>query len=311
MRSIIAASSLVVLLIALGCNFAPHKRELVGGGGAVETATPTVDNLVKYLNENAKLLDKSQALRCTNVHIEVRAERGGGGIDGMMLCQMPRNLRLAGKLLGNPFVDIGSNDKEFWYWISKNEPPYLFHCSYEAMARGARVPFPFHPDMVMEALGLAQYDPARHYELKKLTDKRGVAQAFELSEQTVSAQNQRIVKVTKFNAQRASLPQPQVLAHYLKDERGNLICAAEIRKVQQVGDKGLIVPKEVAFRWPEQKLQMTMQLWNPQVVPVTETMVANGFTRQNLTYQAYDLATGTLDRAGVQQAGATSRVYQR
>jgi hypothetical protein len=311
MRSFIAGASLVVLLFAFGCNYAPHRRDLPPGGGLVtDNATPTAKNLVEYLNENAKRIDNNQAVTCQNVPIDVIADGQKFGISSQMCCQTPRNFRLSGKVLGNPAVDIGSNDKEFWYWISRNQPPYLCHCSYEAMANGAKIPFPFQPDMVVNALGLAQYDPAKDYRMNIMDDKKG-HKAIELTEQTVSAQGQRIQKVTVFNAQRATLPQPQVIAHILKDERGTVICVAEIRKVQQVGAKGLIIPKEIAFRWPEQKLQMTMRLENPQVVTMTAQKAADLFTRQNLHYQSLDLATGRLDGEGVQQAGATGRIYRR
>ncbi len=214
----------------------------------------------------------------------------------------PRNFRLQAQILSQPAVDIGSNDQEFWYWISKNEPPYLFHCSYDALSRGTRIPFPFQPDMVVSALGLAEYDLAKKYELR--ADPR--LHYYELIEQTLSPQGEPIQKVTVFNKKQVEAPAPQVIAHVLKDARGNPICTATIKKVQQNRDNGAIYPTVVMFNWPAQKLQMTMELHNLQVVKVDDGMAQRVFTRKNLGYQTYDLARGVSDGPGnLQQTGAT------
>jgi hypothetical protein len=304
MRSIIAGVGLAVLLFAVGCNIAPHRRD--GGGGRVVTddAVPSTEALVKYLNRNAELLKQGEALRCKELSIDCKADGKTFGLGGSMMCAKPRNFRLQAQLLGQPAVDIGSNDQEFWYWISKNEPPYLFHCSYDALRQGTRIPFPFQPDMVVAALGLAQYDQSnpKKYEVR-VPPK---ANYYELIESAVSPQGEPIQKVTVFNRMEAQPPAPQVLAHVLKDARGNTICTARITSVQQNRETGAIYPRVVIFNWPGQKLQMTMELNNLQVVKIDQELAERAFTRKNLGYQTYDLATRTSDRPGnLQRTGAT------
>ncbi|HWG43239.1 MAG TPA: hypothetical protein VN688_10670 [Gemmataceae bacterium] len=310
MRSIIAGLSLAVLLFVVGCNvLSPHRRDLPGGGGGVtNNATPTVENLVKYLNTNAQRISPQEAITCTNVAIDVTADGQSVGLSGKMMCQTPRNFRLTGVVIGNPAVDIGSNKDEFWYWISKNQPPYLFHCSYDAMSRGARIPFPFQPDMVVTALGLAEYDANKKYEMK-VVDNKG-RKAIELIEQAKSPENRPIQKITVFDFNEARLPQPQILAYVLKDDKGNVICTVNIHKAQRVGPKGAIIPKEMVFNWPSQKLKMTMQINNPEIAPMSPEKAAMVFTRRNLGYQAFDLATRQLD-GGLQRAGATGPMVPR
>ncbi|HEY7422629.1 MAG TPA: hypothetical protein VH682_00080, partial [Gemmataceae bacterium] len=217
MRSIIAGVSLGVVLVAVGCNVLSPRGGGIGPGPApADPATPKVEDLVRYLNDNAKLVGDEDALKCTNLSIDCKADRQNIGLAGTMMCQKPRNFRLMAKVIGQPAVDIGSNNDEFWYWISKNEPPYLFHCSYEALGRGANVPFPFQPDMVITALGIAQYDPNKKYELNVPQGKN----YFELIEQTTSPQGQPIQKVVVFNRTRAVPPDPQVIAYALRDAKG-------------------------------------------------------------------------------------------
>jgi hypothetical protein len=294
MRSIIAAVSLTVLLLVVGCNVvSPHRRD--GGNTKIDTAaTPTADMLVAYLNREAARLQKDDALQCTNLAIDCKANGQAVGLGGSMICQKPRNFRLQAKVLSQPAVDIGSNDKEFWYWISKNEPPHLFHCSYEALERGVNIPFPFQPDMVVSALGLAEHDPAKKYQLN-------VAKNYiELIEPATSAQGQPIQKVTVFNRTEAAPPVPQVIAHVLKDAKGNIICKATIRRVTDAR-----WPQEMIFNWPAQNIEMKLQMNNLQVVRVDALKAERVFTRNNLSYQTYDLAARALDGPGLQRAGGT------
>jgi hypothetical protein len=281
-----------------------------GGGAPVNSAAPKVEDLVLYLNQNADRIDNTQAIACDNVTIDVDSPQGKVGLNGKMRCQTPRNFRMSGVVFGKPEVDIGSNDKEFWYWIARDQPPYLYHCSYEALARGTRIPFPFQPDMVVNTLGLAHYDAAGKYEMKVVNLDRG-RRAIELIEPGMSPQNKPIQKVTVFDFNEARVPDPQILAHILRDEQGKPICVANVRRVQPIGAKGAIIPKEIVFSWPEQKLRMTMRLENPQLVAMTPEKAAAVFTRQNLTMQSVDLATQSLDGPGLQRAGASETIYRR
>jgi hypothetical protein len=316
MRSIIVASSLVALLLVLGCNhLVPHQREQVGGavGNNKPAATPTAEALVKYLNENASRIPPGQALNCTNVTIDANADGTSIGISAMMQCQAPRNFLLTGKALGNPVVAIGSNNKEFWFWGKQINPPYLYHCSYEGLASGLRtpLPFPFQPDMVLSALGLTPYDPAKEYTVRVTNDNRG-HKFIELTEQTRSPENKPVQKITVFNFNMMQVPQPQVVAHILKDEQNKVICAAYIRYAQHVGgENGAIIPQMIDFNWPEQKMKMKMTIYNPELIAMPPDKAATRFTRQNLGHQSFDLVTGALDGAGVQQAGATGIMYRR
>ncbi len=281
------------LLLVVGCKaVSPHSRD-VGARVPGDDQLPTADKLVKYLNDNAKRLGDSDALSCTNLAIDCKANGQAVGLGGSMMCQKPRNFRLTAKVLSQPAVDIGSNDKEFWYWISKNDPPYLFHCSYEALERGANIPFPFQPDMVVAALGLAEHDPVKKYEMKAAKNY------IELIEPATSAQGQPIQKVTVFNRTEAAPPAPQVIAHVLKDAKGNILCQATVRRVTNAG-----WPQEIIFNWPAQKIEMKLQMNNLQIVKVDQQRAERVFTRNNLSYQTYDLATRALESGGVQRAGA-------
>jgi hypothetical protein len=267
---------------------------------------PTAEELVQYLNYNAR---KVQTVQSNHVDIDCKqGNQGVPGLSGLMVCQKPRNFRLKAKVAGQPVVDIGSNDQEFWYWISKAEPPYVYYCSYENLARGGvRMPFPFQPDMLVMALGMAEYDPNKKYEIKP-NDK-----TIELIETAVSPQGQPIKKVTVFNRFQAEKGQPQVLAYKLKDMQDKDICTAVVYEVQTVQVAGYpepaVMPYRVKLTWPDQQVEMTMWLKDLQAVTVEPERATRMFSRRDLAdLQSFDLARGTPDNPrGIGQTQSFNR----
>jgi hypothetical protein len=81
-------------------------------------------------------------------------------VDGQMALERPRNFELALSLatLGRKVGDIGSNDEEFWYWISSKEQPYIYWCRYDELESSA-LPVTYQPDWIIDALGLKPITP--------------------------------------------------------------------------------------------------------------------------------------------------------
>jgi hypothetical protein len=295
MRRLTALLGLGAVLLAAGCNMFLRRD---GGGGSAPTAEvqappPQVGQLVAYLNDNAA---RCQAIQSNNVVMDCRQGIRSVGLDALMACQKPRDFRLRGKILGQPGVDIGSNSEEFWYWISKDDPPYVYHCSYQDMARGARLPFPFQPDMVVAALGMAEYDrdPA-HYELKVNP------QTLELSQAATPPQGQAVRRVTVFARTQQREPRPQVLEHILRDAQGHDVCKAtvlEVQRVATVSGASVVVPHRVRLAWPAQKMEMTMTINSPTVHEraIEPDRAAMLFSRRDLAHlQSFDMARRAVD----------------
>src|SRR5437868_9241594 len=145
MRVLSPAVALGALLLLGGCTndskwgFLRNSRDTT----RLPSETPTTVQLVGYLNQNAQ---KVRSLECLDLDLDCHQGLQSFGLRGKLVCEQPHKFRLIADALGNRAVDMGSNDQEFWYWISKAEPPYLVHCSYEDLKRGtARMPFPFQP----------------------------------------------------------------------------------------------------------------------------------------------------------------------
>jgi hypothetical protein len=301
-RQLVIDLGLVGLLVPLvaGCTHTPLTPTPPPTPATYKT--PSAESLVQYLNDNAKLVS---AVQSTSMDIDCKQGRDSAiGLSGQMLCQKPHNFRLRAVVMGMPEVDIGSNNGEFWYWIKRAKPNYVYHCGYRDLAKGkVNVPFPFHPDMIVAALGMAEYDPAKKYQVRES------ARYLELIEDAVSPQGQPVQKITVFNRMQAtSASQPQVVAHVLKDARGGLICQATIHQVKKDRGTGAMLPTKVTLQWPAQQLKMTLSLYDVQAVTVDPAKAGRVFQCRELDskYGAYDLARGTVTTPdGLRRASGT------
>jgi hypothetical protein len=274
------------LLLLAGCD---HLKQFQGTGEtqAVRPAPQqtTAEGLVAWLNDNSH---KLQSIDCGELDLDARQKLEAVSLRGWMVCQKSKNFRMGAKIVGNQAVDMGSNDQEFWWWISKGDP-YLFHCSHDDLANNrVRVQLPFQPEWMMQALGMAEYGPAQNYTVN--VTQNGI----ELIEQSKSPSGQPVRKVTVFARGVAQVPAPQVTAYILQDGAGKVICAAYVTEVQRDAATGITVPKRVRLECPAEHMELKMTLHGVTVnQPIDQQRAARLFTRPQLAnVPTFDLARG-------------------
>jgi len=282
MRTIYLSLCCGALLLQTGCadtrwGFLKNQNQ---PPATLAAEHPTAAQLVDYLNQNSQ---KIQSIKCSDVDLDCQQGSQPFGLHARIDCQKPKNFRLTANVVGKLAVDMGSNSQEFWYWISKAEPPYLFHCSYQDMANpSVRMPFPFQPDWVLEAMGMGNYGSPDQYQVAQ--GKNGT---IDLVQDTVNSQGQPVRKVAEFKRSRSGL---QVQAYKLQNAGTRKeICFAYIQEYQNVS--GATLPKKLIFFWPEQQVKLTMRL---DEVTINQPPASNLiFVRQPLAnVQTYDLARG-------------------
>lgn len=283
----IGAGLALVLPFLAGCSLTPINRDRNHTPPQANlNQKPDAPALVNYLNQNAQRVQNIRA----KVDIDCKQGKQPIGLGGNLACQKPRDFRLKAAVLGKPAVDIGSNNDEFWYWISQAQPPYIYHCSYRDLSSGkVEVPFPFHPDMVVAALGIMEYDTEAKYELKEF------AKTVELIQDSTTPTGEKVKRITVFNKYNAAPGQPQVLGHVLQDARGKPICRATIHKVEVDRATGATIPKSVTIEWPAQELSMKLYLSDVQTNGLDKTVAGRLFNRGDLTGDSYDLAKRAVD----------------
>lgn len=284
-----------LLAVPVGCNSWPHTRGGPAGGGPQAHApagTPTPAELVAVLNDNARRL---QSIESRDVQLDASMNGQPIGLVGMMVCQKPKNFRLVAQVAGTSMADFGSNNDEFWFWVGKNDPPYLFHCAHTDFAQGrSQVKMPLQPDWVMVALGMAEYDPNREYQV---VDHR---KTVELISQTTSSQGRPVRQVTVFSR---GPRQWEVVGHKMLEATGKEVCAASISQVQQDAASGAVYPKIVQLVWPEEHMKLKLRLDEVYVNrPLDGGRAAALFARPALQgVQSYNMAYGVDSPASLGQ----------
>lgn len=256
---------------------------------------PTAAALVDYLNRTTGQL---QSLEVMDLDLDVKQRLQAFGLRGQLVCQRPKNFRMSAKVMGSQEVDVGSNEKEFWYWIKRAEPPYQFYCSHEDFSRGhVQVALPFQPDWVMQALGMADFGPPERYQVVEQP------QRIDLVERVRNPQGHWVKKVIGFSRNPNGV---QVPLFQLTDDSGKEICSAHILEAQMDAATGCVYPRRLKLVWPAEKIELTLRLDEVTVNrPIPQERAAILFSRPNLqNVQPYNLArgrdtpTGNIRRTG-------------
>lgn len=280
-----------LILAAGGCASMTGARDNRAAVGPAPAQTPSAQNLVAYVNANAA---RVEAIEATDLALEVKAGSQGGGLSGALYCEKPKNFRLRAKAVGKPVADFGSNDQEFWYWVSQDNPPYLYHCNYADLARGdVNLPFPFQPDWVLECLGMATLTaPAENFRVERKGN------FYEMSERATSATGRPVTKVTVFRAGTTYGTEPQIKEYRLLDDRGQLVAQADVVAVKRDTGVGAVVPSHLVLKWPQQKIEMELKLNGMRAYPNAALSARNPdlFRRDSLRdLPAFDLARRAPD----------------
>jgi hypothetical protein len=284
---------ILALPLLAGCEWMNRNKEKVRSDGPRDQAmvgAPTSEKLVSYLNRQA---DRLGVIESEDVDIVAHVQgKRMPGLRGFMVCEKPRSFRLTGDNVGTTWVDIGSNGERFWFWVKDGDSP-LYHCSYADYEKGVKLPLPFQPEWVVQALGMAQYDRAKEYKV----EAKGAT--IELSENT-TVQGVPVRKVVIFNAREGADPsQPRVTGHVIQDARtGKIICQATVRRMRTAtyrtpeGEQTVSYPSDVLLEWPSEQMSMTMKVGKAKVnTRLTADEESRYFTLPNWpNIKAVDLA---------------------
>ena len=267
---------------------------------------PTADTLVSYLNRQA---DRLVTLESTDVDLTAFVQKQRmPTLRAFMVCEKSRNFRLTGDAMSVQYVDIGSNNDQFWFWVKDGEAP-LYYCSYNDYQKGVKLPLPFQPEWVVQALGMAKYDPTKQYKVEARRD------TYELTED-ITVQGQPYRKITVFAAQRPSdATYPVVRGHIIQDQAGKTICQATIRRMRTAsyktteGEEVISYPSDILLEWPAEQMSMKMVIGKASVnQKITNEEASRYFTLPNWpNIKTIDLAryrpSGSPTSRDIRQAG--------
>lgn len=274
----------IVLPLALlgslaGCEWL--KRATKHDDGAAQQTGPISDvqanRLVEYLNRQAGYLN---SMRYPDARIRVKMDKENYTLgSSMLVCAKPRNfLLIGGKGLTGDLVHIGSNSQEFWMLTLAPMPRSYVYCSHTDFQRGAgQLPIPFDPDWALQALGMWEYDPKAHYEVK--TNQKD--KLYTLTADGTTPQGTPVKHVILFTPYPRA-DESHVREHLIQDAKGQTITSAKITEARRipVGGAEVQVPTRVVLEWPQQNAKMDLDLGRPRVnEQMTAAEMRDLFTR--------------------------------
>jgi hypothetical protein len=213
--------------------------------------SPTLEQVIEVVNRNSSQIHSFS----TN-----QASLSGSGYPSLgasVAFERPRRLRLrAGTGLTGTELDLGSNDELFWFWLHRNQPPAVYYCRHEQFAQSPmRQQTPFEPQWLIEALGVAEFDPALpHQGPFPLPNDR-------LRIDTI--RNTPEGPVTKITIVDGS--QGWVLEQHLFDAQRRLVARSVASQHRRDPLSGLVMPRVVNIECPMTQFAMRIDLGNVEI----------------------------------------------
>ena len=277
------------LLFLCGCNLFSWAQKKPNNYD-LPAEKPSPQELVAYMNRNA---NQVRSINVQDLSLEIhRPLVRLPAVNGTLKCEKSRNFRmeLHGPGGGSLEADVGSNEREFWFYVARNDPPYLFHANHADVGR-VKLPFPFHPDWIAEAMGMTVIQETQNFQVK-MDARNGTV---DLIESTNSPQGEPVYKVATLKIREvADKREPQILERKLVDRQGKVICSAVYTEMQQDQSSGAVIPYRIEFDYPAERIKLKMWLQTASVNTAAPAQTA--FQRPTYSgVQQYDLARRAVD----------------
>ena len=296
----ISCCCMLLLLCLTGCSTIRNWRKDPGLTGPCRLPkNPTVAQVVDHVNAN---VDKVHGWRSNSV--KIRASDVPVTLGGNLVVERDHRLRLEVKSALGKEVDLGSNDEVFWIWTKRaptsgDEPPPLIFAAHSEMdiAR-QKLPMPFDPEWLMEALGVAPLSA----EGVQMEGTPGVAMIKLVSQHQLPDGSAVRKEVTVDGCH------GRVLQQSVSDMNGRPLVRAVMGDHRLDPRTGAVLPRYVKLDWPQQQMSLAMEFHavevNPESVPATvwqmpvmpNTRLVNlGGERRDGTRLALDVARPRTD----------------
>jgi hypothetical protein len=235
-RTVVLLSVLLGLFSLSGaqCNFLAPREDPIARLPPALPPSPTLQQVIAVVNNNSTRI---QSFSTSQASLSMQ---GFPALRANIAFQRPMRLRLRADLpIAGQEVDAGSNDELFWFWARRNEPAALYYCRHDQFAASpVRRNLAIDPSWLIEALGLAQLDPALPHQGPRVRPDGGLEIRTSLSTPQGPA-----TKITILDPRQAL-----ILAQYLYDARNQLAASAVAGRYRQDPLTGLFMPTVVEIQ---------------------------------------------------------------
>lgn len=235
----------LLLLVGLSLAGCASFSERYKAAAPQPKTSVTAEKFFAHWNDNSRRI---QSLRCDLVDVDGRSQGQPYSLKAKLAYQQPQRFRMLGKFAGKSEVDLGSNEQEIWFWIARAEPPAVYFCKRDELAR-VKLSTPFQPDWIIEALGVTPLDPdafqetpgSAEYLLLVSNDKNLAGQPI-IKRVVVDRRTNRVEAFELFSADRKALAR------------------AQITEYQEDPATGLFFPRRINIDWPDAETRLSIAL---------------------------------------------------
>ncbi|MDA0833357.1 MAG: hypothetical protein O2955_22290 [Planctomycetota bacterium] len=215
----------------------------------------TQDELIATLNQDAAEI---QSWESTNVTMKARGQGAPPfGFPAKVAVERPQRFRLAASNpLGGPEVDIGSNEKLFWFWMKQAPEKHVFFANHVDF-QGADAPgrLPLNPDWLMSAFGMQPLDPLS-WEMTALDGDRVKLTPLPGTDQSPL---ERTLIV--------DLCEGHIVEQLLTDRSGKLMARLKFDEFRRCDNAPVIMPHLLVIESPPTEMTIEMHLARVNVNP--------------------------------------------
>lgn len=272
MRIHLAAYFPVAFLLLAGCS--SLKQQTAQTTPRPETKDANIEQVVASVNANSRQI---QSVRCDSVDIDARGNGQSVSLSAKLAYQRSQKFRLTATVIGKDEVDLGSNEKEIWFWLRRAETPAVYFCNREDLPR-VKFPTPFQPDWIIDVLGVNEIDLAEYRQAAStpeyytlVSEQKGPNGQPVLKRVVIDRQTSRVVAYQLYDARKPG-PRP--------------IVEAWIRGYHENPSLHVYTPQKIDLEWPEADTHLTITLKARliQVNTITPQVAATVFRRGEYSY---------------------------
>lgn len=211
----------------------------------------TLEQVIQVVNNNSSRINSFSTVQAT------LTSPGTPTLRASTMFERPNRFRLRGDMgLSGTEVDVGSNDELFWFWIRRSQPPALYFCRHEQFySSAAQQVIPFEPAWMIEALGVAGFDPELpHQGPFQRPDGRLEVRTIR---ETPAGPTTKITVVDPVSG--------FVVQQHIYDAQGNRVASATARNHRHDPLTALAMPRTVDIDMPAAQFSMRIDLGNVQI----------------------------------------------
>ncbi len=202
---------------------------------------PTYAKLISEINTKNNAI---QSFYCKNFHIQLWEGGHRYRLTGSVAYLKPKNFRMKIESFFGKELDLGSNDKHFWYWSRRDKKPGVYWAAYEDFGK-TRLKTPFDPMLMRASIGIEPLE----LENATVTDSPSdLMLTYERQNSTGNA-----IRFSVF----VNKKRKQIDGFIITDLAGKTLVSCEI--LNHVGD----LPQKVAYNWHEENRAMTISFEEP------------------------------------------------